>query len=1478
MPTINSVRIINAVFNNGRGTYDNFILDADGNSFVYELANGGGKTVLLLLMLQCVYPNSRLEDNKPFKLMFEGGDKNRTTHAMIEWKLDKGIHNYSYAVTGICAKKKTAYDGSEKDELDYFNYVIFYNHSNEYDIRKIQLCKTYEDGSLESVMSYSDTHSMLKSLEKNKPQYCEIHVFNRKGEYMEFLKRLGIIETELEIIRKINENENKLDTYFKQYDTSRKLFQDLLIPTTSGCLKDKSRVLGMQGSEDNTDDIAESVFKFRDKISTLKELQSNLGDHRQLRDEAAKLEHSVNSVIEAFQARDAIIHEAAVQYRSYESAVKGLTSQIADLNAQISAVVKEQKECEISKQFNMLRVLESELNLIRIEREAQDRIKLDIADRLRRAEYDWNFARATGKYVQIKERRGKITSLQEQRVSLEKSNEELYRTLNQMGAVLYSRYSTNLSGLQESYNAKKKEQSSMKEENNKTLELRGERVEALRSSQKELSRKEALSKKLVQQESDTRKQLNANSQRPPAMFDVGEERKKTKEDIVRRKQELENTKNESKRLTDEKHGLELKQSNVTNQKKSVEVKIKEVSQKRNEYDSKLKNVQGICATYNTADIADCELRIDQELTRFIQEKVYWSGRLAHFKKRIKSIDEYGYDIIDDSIEEVKAKLGDDFKSVVYGMDHLNKLSETDRVAALQRIPWLPKAMFVSSNDLKSITNNPSKLAVSVQDSSVVIASIELLNPINACSTGDIFVPHRDATYYINLLSTEKAKATIEKEMASATNKLESATKSAEKVKKMEYAVTSFKTEYIDRYPNGYESELKAQLDGLNTELTELNGTLSDLAYQIHDVGDRLRHNESAESDLEKTTSDLTEKDRLLDSLYRIITESSEFETQLGQLESLISTYKKELESFDLRKTEQEHELQQIAEFIRQLDKKLDAVKGRVEKFKAYAGRSSDEMSDIDTEELHSKFNGIEETLREKGASVSSLTSEIESHKESIGELTKDIVEVYRIPWDSIEQQYPQTAPSDEYVTSLENHRNDLASQHARQDEKCRQAEIEHRVLKDKFDIKAKEYQGVSEREYICDPDLTDSEEFKNELNRLKTRELTLTSSLSSLTYKVQNTDKVREADQRELDMFSMLDGEYGLSKLIVDITTELKHYTEISKQIGERNESLKTAKKSFIHARQQLREIALTLKVGAYYSDSFDVKFRDPESLMDAGQTAKNVLEYVKELDWKIQRVEHELEGLEKDETNIINLIMQCNRIYLGYLRGFANASKIKTHDGTTRPMITINLDTCIYDDELAVRKVREYIGKILDSKDITLPAIGGMTTPAKLIECAADISAIKVQILKIDIKGYARQPWDNINASGGQINAIYMMFLAVLFSYVRKIVIDQSALTTSKVLIVDNPFGTTGSAYLWDDIWAILEKNNIQLICPTHTINPKIRSFFSKSYLLTNKFSMDNVAKVCIKEATCNEESVKRTKELMYGQLTFEEKFEVEP
>ena len=106
MPKLKNLRIINAQFNEGKGIYQDFLMPFDGLSATYELVNGGGKSVLVMLLLQCIIPKSHLDSKKPFKAMFEGGDPNRTTHVLAEWELDEGLYEHKYLLTGFCAKKK----------------------------------------------------------------------------------------------------------------------------------------------------------------------------------------------------------------------------------------------------------------------------------------------------------------------------------------------------------------------------------------------------------------------------------------------------------------------------------------------------------------------------------------------------------------------------------------------------------------------------------------------------------------------------------------------------------------------------------------------------------------------------------------------------------------------------------------------------------------------------------------------------------------------------------------------------------------------------------------------------------------------------------------------------------------------------------------------------------------------------------------------------------------------------------------------------------------------------------------------------------------------------------------------------------------------------------------------------------------------------------------------------------------------------
>ena len=72
MPHINRVRVNNVRYNFGTQFYDDFIMRFDCKNVLYDLANGGGKSVLLLLLLQNLIPNCTLDDKPAGRKVIPG--------------------------------------------------------------------------------------------------------------------------------------------------------------------------------------------------------------------------------------------------------------------------------------------------------------------------------------------------------------------------------------------------------------------------------------------------------------------------------------------------------------------------------------------------------------------------------------------------------------------------------------------------------------------------------------------------------------------------------------------------------------------------------------------------------------------------------------------------------------------------------------------------------------------------------------------------------------------------------------------------------------------------------------------------------------------------------------------------------------------------------------------------------------------------------------------------------------------------------------------------------------------------------------------------------------------------------------------------------------------------------------------------------------------------------------------------------------
>ncbi len=153
MPHINRIRVNNVKYNFGTQYYDDFLMRFSCKNTIYDLANGGGKSVLMLLLFQNLIPNCTLDDKQPIEKLFRTNDGSTTIHSLIEWRLsdDHIKNNFQYMLTGFCARKAKdegeVIDGEIKKNaqaIEYFNYCIFYRKFNDNDIKNLPLSKGKE--------------------------------------------------------------------------------------------------------------------------------------------------------------------------------------------------------------------------------------------------------------------------------------------------------------------------------------------------------------------------------------------------------------------------------------------------------------------------------------------------------------------------------------------------------------------------------------------------------------------------------------------------------------------------------------------------------------------------------------------------------------------------------------------------------------------------------------------------------------------------------------------------------------------------------------------------------------------------------------------------------------------------------------------------------------------------------------------------------------------------------------------------------------------------------------------------------------------------------------------------------------------------------------------------------------------------------------------------------------------------------------
>ena len=1463
MPKINNLRIINAQFDEAKREFQDLRMPFYGESATYELINGGGKSVLLMLLLQCVIPNSSLDHKKPFRDIFRGGNPNRTTHVLVEWELDEGLYEHKYLLTGFCAKKKNNPDDLDKNRTpDYFNYTYLYDKSNDFDIHRIPLCRSEDDEFV--VMDFSKTREMLKE----KCGDYDIWIAESKRAYIEMIKKFNLLEAEIDLIRRINKKENYLKSHFTEnYGTSRKLIEKLLLDTTERCLKSKKSLYNDESTESSSESLASALYQSQKDIKRLKEEMEKLEEYEKLDREVQDIRSANNEVIEEFRRFEDTKKQASSQIQIYKVKITGKRTELVETKSELEHTKRQHTKTELDiERFEIMKlnvgvnIGQRELNQLETERKGiqKDMEKLDT---------DMNFAVATNKYLNILEFEEKIHQDKKTLENTKKEHKELFEQREVLGQKLHSFLKREHGKTTEQYGEEKKEFDDIQVKFNEHQKYIGKIEGEREQKQKKLSRikteKDELNKKEAQLQTEYLACPKITGGMIPKdeivatanyVIELNEKAERLESDIHQKRNHL--TKKEGK------------YEKIDSEKKYIKEKLELAEKFLSDFKSQKNAVLKILNAQGFEDIKLCLEQIEKERTgtnRTVQNLEQGKEKL---ELEITTVKEHG-SLLSEDMKNALKWFKSEFGFAITGAKYLRSLSEDKQKEILNNALWLTKSIIITQQDFNRIVNNPTSiLPVSIMDSSVIFTNQSSLQEQKKLSLGDIFVPSRNAEHYINILDPETTIKRIEKEIEKIgldIGKYKDILRMADDDRD---AIKLF----VDKYPVEFETEVQQKISNHIDSIEEHENELSVISKFIVDMQAILKLMGLEKGKIQDELRSLDERMVVFKEFVEVTNVLESLELSLKECKSNIKELDGKCRQADDRKSRLEYDLKEKESLVTGLRDRVKEIERELKPLESFAIVGIEDLQEDEFKNLQPEFNSLNEVIDKVTSDASSLEKSIEQKKDFIDNLWEDIRRT-KISKETLLSSERKVPYSNEHIEQLEKSKVDAEFKFREVDKIFENKKDKQIRLVAGFEDRIKRFNQKSMEAFQPDENILDDTEFNAKIKNKADERIRLFEHIRKL-------ESLRLTFETELiklknnyDQYENLDSFYQFSDIEAALVEELIDHKEMTSLLKEGSEKVDRSKARYESARGKSIDVIRKLIVLPYFINTIKDKLKTAGSFKEAEQIENNLNKYSMIIETKTQVQRQQVESLKDVEEKVISQALGIAKIYRDYLKRFPSLSRIIL-DGRSTNMIRVNFKECGYDDAMAMSEMRHYIQQLIEdieAQKISQKDLVEYLTPGHLINKVLDMKNISLSIRKIDTNYTKFQRWEKIQASDGQENAMFIIFMVVLMSYIRDIVVDRKDKNTSKVLIIDNPFGSTSACYLWEKIAAILEKNNVQIICPGHKISPSVMEYFPVRHILTEETSADGRTRVNVKTSAKDEIMDKIKQQQRYGQLMLE-------
>ena len=1484
MPSINRIRVNNVKYNFGTQQYDDFTMRMYGKNTLYDLANGGGKSILMLLLLQNLIPNCTLDEKQPVEKLFRAGGGNTVIHSLIEWRLDEADvkDGYRYMTTGFCARKaKDAADAGEvlKDtaSIEYFNYCIFYKEYNKNDIVNLPLSEGNERITFNGLKNY------LKEL-GHRDMSLEVRIFDKKGEYQRFISGYGLHESHWEIIRGINKTEGHVRTYFEtNYRTTRKVVEDLLI----GEIIEKAFATktGRNGEEDT---MAETLLDIKDKLNVLAQRKRDIANYDHQIELINVLEGKVNSCIGLYEDNDKICKGLADVYvtgKSYTQQGDTLMEELLQAKNDAAARVEQQ-----NRRLANLRVTRDYLRLEDMNRKMEDTAHMidDNEKKLQDIKNQIGYKESVNDYLVYRENRRQY---EENKLIVENIRNNIGSSSEKMSQYAYNRHLRDEKKLKALVSAQ-----------NEAQESYAHAASELEYCKKVLREGEIANAVAENNIADSSAKIDEISSRISSLaagvnlLVVGDVKKMLddaraeSEQTLARMTELEIAIADGRtKLYDDRYRLTTVQAEYDALVRACEDAHLDAESYR-QSGSQLESIMAVYSVENPQDIASV---INDRIKGTITETIKRQQEIDRLSRLEKCYEENRpfppSDGAQAVINYISTRHG---LMAMHGADYLSALPADVKENILEANPYIPYS--VVTKGFAEIEDDINLGSIDTGNECVMVYDMEKLDEEAHVPAENMLVIGRDRKFFMSQDSIEDLRKANEDRISALSEEIDLINEKTETYQED----LAFVTRLVDiRYTGAEdrERELNQQLlekkDELETLKTSIRNVEAAVKADTESYGD-LQQRQQAEADRQQTFVMI---DQLNDIVRPEEDRLAEYRQRKSDLTAKISELSGEVLKWSATVQETEAKLAGITKNIEEIQYKW------TEYFEPYMPKtgipgSSDnaedagsqdgepgayeELLDISDEQLEQEFMAMLAVAKEHAPDLDDKKMILETLQKSMDRIRKTIEKrgFDMALFDSAEELYP-TAENTLREMDDEMARLTLIAASLAQQQKADQraySKIEGSIEYAVQNINRTYGEGAYSREDIsasdADTAIANGDAVLADMNRLyKEAEKAYSDYYKQHGFMMDlYKDVKRIVDTNNIDVSSgsVLDEDMDMLRQIFE--TSLMKYDRSMK-------ALDRAKNEIMRFKGQTADTLVEMGVFEM-ANTIRQDVQVPDTYAQAKELLANLLQIIEFIRLEKERVEKGIEDMVAIKENFENQCVQRCMDVKTELEKLPKLSRITVGDDVIK---MVDLSIPYVKDEFVKQRMSDYIDDIVKGADAyederkRIKYIRDCLGLKKLFGVmVTDMNAIKLNLYKRErIKEQSRYlKYEEAVGSTGQSQGIYIQFLVAVINYIAGMYsLAPEDSVQSKTIFIDNPFGAAKDIYIWEPIFAMLAANHVQLIVPARGATPAITGRFDVNYILGQQMVGGRQQTVVVDYTSKTDQEELEYQELSYEQATFD-------